>query len=217
MPTKFNDKPSAIDFGDGVPFGSAASGFQLQSHSVFQEKYKSKKIKLLSSSTKSKNFREVHFTNYISSNKCKEWSVLADICNKLKAGETTELLREFEQTEIEDRNKDNKLMRLCKIISQSRNRKCYTKCNKIDNKCFERNVLKTLENKYRYSKKWNVPLRIFARKVRDTVYVCLIDLYHLAVPAVNHGCNRRSNYKDYEENYAKKNNFKCCISSVDIK
>ena len=78
-------------------------------------------------------------------------------------------------------------------------------------------MLKTLENKYKYSKKRNVPLRIFARKVRDTVYVCLIDLHHLAVPAVNHGWNRRSNYKDCEENYAKKNNFKWCISSVDIK
>ncbi|MCA6072352.1 MAG: hypothetical protein LE178_02250 [Endomicrobium sp.] len=195
-----------------MPFGSVASGFQRWSHSVFQEEYEPEKIRLLSSSTKSKNFKKVHFTNYMSSNKCKEWSVLADICNKLKAGLTTELLREFKQTEIEDRNKD-KLMRLCKIISQSRNRICYTKC-KISNKCFKRNVLKTLENKYRYSKKRNVYLRIFARKVRDTVYVCLIDLHHLAVPAVNRQIKRRSSY---EENYAKKNNFKWCISSVDIK
>jgi hypothetical protein len=150
----------------------------------------------------------------MSSNECKEWSVLANIHNKLKAGLTAELCSEFITSEIEDRNKD-KLMRLCKIISQNRNRRCYAKC-KIGNRCFKRNVLKTLENKYRYSKERNVPLRIFAKKVRDTIYICLIDLYHLAVPAVNHGWNRRSNYKDYEEYYAKLDNFKCCISSVNV-
>ncbi|MCA6070891.1 MAG: hypothetical protein LE168_00640 [Endomicrobium sp.] len=137
MPTKFND---TIDFDNEVSFGSAASDFQRQPHSVFQEEYEPEKIQLLLSSTKSKNLREVRFTNYMSSNECKEWKLLAEIHNKLKAGLTAELRNEFIQTEMENRNKD-KLMRLCKIISQSRSRRCYAKC-RISNKCFKRNGLK---------------------------------------------------------------------------
>jgi hypothetical protein len=174
-------------FDDNLPFNflDDPSDLTSQESNYFKESLhfaedKIDKIVILDASSKSRNFTDLQFTNFLSGKECKEYDVLQKIYNEWKNG--IDIINRFESVIIEDRNQE-KLKRLCAIISRHKKRKCYLKC-KNNEKCLNRNILKTIEHKYK-DKQCNVPLRVFAKKIKNIVYVCLLDFYHLGMPAFN--------------------------------
>ncbi|MDR3195582.1 MAG: hypothetical protein LBT58_02180 [Endomicrobium sp.] len=207
---KFNNKDSNYPF----TLLEDPSNLSLSSEGAMANRFSKDKIErivILEESSKSKNFRDLKFTNFISSEICKEYKVLKNVYENWK--KSIDIISDFESVEIENRNQE-KIRRLCTIIAKHRKRKCYLpecKCNK----CFERNILKTIEHKY-ISKNsledLKVPLRIFAKKVGDIIYVCLIDCFHLAFLAVNRDIGKKNIELQYYDKKLYKNKY--CISNI---
>ncbi|MDR3306169.1 MAG: hypothetical protein LBS61_00590 [Endomicrobium sp.] len=204
---KFNNK----DFNSPFTFLENSSNLSPSSEDgIFQQetkhfpKDKIERIVILEGSSKSENFHDLKFMNFISSNTCKEYKVLKNVYESWK--KSIDIINDFESIEIENRNQE-KIRRLCTIIAKHRKKKCYlTECK---HKCLERNILKTIEHKY--IKDRNIALRIFAKKVRDIIYVCLIDSFHLACPAPNRKISKKNTELLYYDKICKN---KYCISNI---
>ena len=144
---------------------------------------------------KSNNFPELYFTNFLSSNLCNKYLKLADICTKIKLN-NNEWVKMFVADEIEIKTDIPKINRLYKIISL------------VNNKEINRNELvlkfKNLEDK---------EIQFYIKHENGSLKLCLIDLYHLGIEAVNKKINKADIRSIY--NARKKCNYD--ISNINSK
>ena len=128
---------------------------------------------------KSNHFPELYFTNFLSSNLSNKYLKLNDICTKIRFN-NNEWVKMFVADEIEIKTDIPKINRLYKIISL------------VNNKEINRNELilkfKNLEDQ---------EIQFYIKNENGVLKLCLIDLYHLGMKAVNkkiHKADIRSIY-----------------------
>ncbi len=113
------------------------------------------------------NLPVLFFTNFFTSNCCKEYFTLKEIVENMQK-DLNDILLKFEGTEIIVDNK--KTLRLVEIIKNSVPTKELTEVDIISQ------VIKL-----RYNKEKNIQFFIYNNN--GTLEIYLIDLYHLAIPA----------------------------------
>ena len=120
----------------------------------------------LSTSIKSINSASLLFTNFLSSKECKEYKLLKNLHDKfLRNPDALDGL--FYSTE-QERSNQQKNKRLYDIfIGTGVNKRL------VNNKLI-------LKYKLQNQRGINVPLRIYARRYKNKVFILLIDLYHMA-------------------------------------
>ncbi|MDD5020609.1 MAG: hypothetical protein PHR82_00540 [Endomicrobiaceae bacterium] len=125
-----------------------------------------KKYFLLTTSIKSINNSDLLFTNFLSSDQCKEYALLKTLRDKFsKVPDALDSL--FHSTEQEHSNQ-KKNDRLYNIFIKTGINKRILKNKDI------------LKYKFQQEKDTNVPLRIYALCHKNKIFVMLIDLYHMA-------------------------------------
>lgn len=146
-------------------------------------------------SLKSINVDNLYFTNFFTSNITikynnyrelyKKYLNNINIFNDLLAGD-----------EINNTNQ-NMLERLCDILSIANNNEKIT-------------IFDLVKNIRKYKLKKDNEMQLYIKKEDSNLYVYLIDIYHLAIPAIN----KKTGKNDYKKIYEKRKKANCCLSEI---
>lgn len=116
---------------------------------------------------KSNHLQQLEFTNYVSSNKCKKYMTLEEICKRIYKNEK-EWEKLFVADEIDISKNVPKLERIYKIISN------------VNNDIVDK---KELILKFKYID--DMEIQFYIKNNNGTLKLYLIDLYHIGIEATN--------------------------------
>jgi len=146
-------------------------------------------------SLKSINIVKDNYTNFFTSNNTDRYIRFKELYKKHKANENI-FNNLLSGDEIQHSNKD-KLNRLCNILSITNNHEHIT-------------IQDLVHSIIKFKFKKDVTMQIYIKKENNKLYVYLIDLYHLAIPATNTKTGR----SDYTKIYEKRKNANYCLSNI---
>ena len=182
----------------------------MQQSNLFKSKTFSKRINRFNNSTfieetyksfdfnnnlKSDNLEDLEFTNFVSSNICKKYLILTNICQQISKNEK-ELDKLFVADEIDINVDIPKLNRIYDII------------NIVNNKQISREKLIL---KFKYLK--DQEIQFYINNDNGVLKLYLIDLYHIGIEATN----KRTGRNDRKGIYNARKKYKFDIKEIQKK
>jgi len=145
-------------------------------------------------SLKSVNIKNLNFTNFFTSDKAQKYSYFKEVYQKYISNDN--LFKDLLYGDEIEKSNISKLNRLCNIMTQTNNEKV--------------TIEDLVKGIFKFKLKKDNTMQIFIKKEENNFYIYLIDLYHLAIPAIN----RKTGRSDYTKIYEKYSKANFCLSNI---